>query len=201
MMALNNKICYGTSRNKKPCASVPVIGSQYCGRHKYMIDYTAEMLANLKKCKDCKKMMYLGDNVRCDECNENHVIIIKCKGTDRKGIAYINMPVNNTAFCNFHKYMILYTEEMMEQIKSCTGCHMQKYMGEYNTCEGCRNHGKENRIEDRKHHIKCKYYICSDKKSDENDYCGKHKRQQWIDDVIAMGKNLAKVILGNVEIF
>lgn len=182
------KLCHGKNREGNACSCTAVIGTNFCGRHKYMIPYTPEMMKQLKVCKGCKKYMYLGDNVRCEECTVKYDAIIRCKGTDRNHKACEHMPVNDTNFCNFHQYMISYTEQMMNALTLCSGCKMMKYLGDCKQCSACHDRGKENREEDKKHHIKCKYDGCPDKKSDENDYCGKHKRQQWIDDVIAMGK-------------
>lgn len=103
----------------------------------------------------------------------------KCKGKDKHGNPCINHPVNYTKFCNFHDYMISYTEEMMNNLTSCSGCHLAKYLGDFKTCNDCKERSRLNREKAKEKIVLCIYDNCIFKKSKENDYCGKHQLAFW----------------------
>jgi hypothetical protein len=104
----------------------------------------------------------------------------KCLAKDRN-----NNPCRNSAtkdrFCRYHDYMIDYTPEMLQSIKSCSNCKKMYYLGDYNTCEKCRSRGQENRKESRETSVKCSKEGCKFKKSDENNYCGKHQLDYYLE--------------------
>jgi hypothetical protein len=112
----------------------------------------------------------------------------KCLAKDRN-----NNPCRNSAtkdrFCRYHEYMIDYTPEMLEKIKSCSNCKKMYYLGDYNTCEKCRSRGQENRKESRENVVKCLKEGCKFKKSDENNYCGKHQLEYYLEETEKQGMN------------
>jgi len=120
----------------------------------------------------------------------------KCATIDRnlnpcRGIA------TNGKFCKIHSYMIEYTDKMVEDAKPCGTCHKTHYMGEYTTCEGCRKRGEDNRIKKKEVVIKCVKEGCSFKKSEENDYCGKHQLCVFINETEELGlKNCKNAVRG-----
>ncbi len=112
----------------------------------------------------------------------------KCLAKDRN-----QNPCRNSAtkdrFCRYHDYMIYYTPEMLENIKLCSSCKKMHYLGEYNTCEKCRLRGEENRKESRETIVKCSKEGCKFKKSDENNYCGKHQLEYYLEETEKQGMN------------
>ena len=114
--------------------------------------------------------------------SQETVGFLKCISKDRDGKPCNFSKVGDTKFCKFHQHMVDYTDEMLDQIKSCSTCRKMFYLGEYTTCEGCRNRGKQNRDEKRETTVKCFKEGCSYKKSKENKYCGKHQIEMFLDE-------------------
>ena len=83
-------------------------------------------------------------------------------------------------FCKIHLYMTEYTDEMVAQAKPCGTCRKTYYMGEYTTCEPCRERGTANREKNKVVPIKCAKEGCAFKQS-ENKYCGKHQLYVFLD--------------------
>ncbi len=114
--------------------------------------------------------------------------MIKCLAKDRN-----NNPCRNNAtkdrFCRYHDYMVDYTPEMLSEIKVCSTCKKMHYLGDYNTCEKCRSRGQENRKESRENVVKCLKEDCKFKKSDENNYCGKHQLEYYLEETEKQGMN------------
>ena len=100
-------------------------------------------------------------------------------------------------FCVLHSYMIDYTDKMVEDAKPCGTCHKTHFMGEYTTCEACRKRGEEHRVKKKEAVIKCVKEGCSFKKSQENDYCGKHQLCVFINETEELGlKNCKNAVRG-----
>jgi hypothetical protein len=100
----------------------------------------------------------------------------------------------NGKFCKIHSYMIDYTDKMVEDAKPCGTCRKTYFMGEYTTCESCRKRGEENRNKKKEEEIiiKCIKEGCSFKKSQENDYCGKHQLYVFINETEELGLKICK---------
>jgi len=104
-----------------------------------------------------------------------------CIAPDRNNKQCRNYNLQDSRFCTFHQYMNEYTEDMMKCLTQCKTCLHHFYIPGFETCEKDRKRGIENRKEKRKKVILCKYYNekdkkqCNFKKSDKNDYCGKHQ--------------------------
>lgn len=114
---------------------------------------------------------------------------MKCLGKDRYNEGCRNNKLNTTNFCKFHQYMCDYSGEMIEKMELCKGCKKMYYFGnaDIKTCENCRSRDKSKY---KKEIIFCKKEGCKFKKSNENEYCGKHQIQLFLDETIISGKKL-----------
>ena len=110
---------------------------------------------------------------------------IKCKGKDRNGDLCRNY---GTPFCNYHNYLTEYTDQQIEQLKFCKGCNKWKDLPSGKIqCLTCGERGVENRAKAKNDVVLCKSDGCTFKKSDENDYCGKHQLCLFVDECLAEG--------------
>jgi len=73
-----------------------------------------------------------------------------------------------------------YTDEMKANVKLCSTCKLWSFMGEYNTCEGCRLRGSTVRDKVKETIVLCVKEGCKYKKSD-NKYCGKHQADYFLE--------------------
>ena len=97
---------------------------------------------------------------------------MKCQTKDRNSKPCRKYAIVN--YCKIHSYMEEYTDEMKASVKLCSACLLWRFMGEYDTCEGCRIRGAENREKTKETIVLCAKEGCNYKKSD-NKYCGKHQ--------------------------
>jgi hypothetical protein len=111
---------------------------------------------------------------------------MKCLAKDRNQNPCRNSATNDR-FCRYHDYMVSYTHEMLADIKVCSTCKKMHYLGEYNTCEKCRLRGQDNRKDARETIVKCVKEGCKFKKSDENNYCGKHQCEYYVEETLKSG--------------
>jgi hypothetical protein len=166
----NNKmknICKGINSKKERCNKVALKGERFCTQHleKYK-DYTYE---ELEKLYDSK-----------------------CRGIVRDGSKCIRIKINGTDFCKWHQYMNDYTDEMLQNLTSCGTCKKMYYLVDYKTCEKCRGVCSKNRKKARENVIKCKKESCSFKRSKENEYCGQHQIDHFLEQVKKRGKKPCK---------
>jgi hypothetical protein len=91
-----------------------------------------------------------------------------------------------------------YTTEMMDAIQFCKGCNKWKDLPSGKIqCLSCGERGAENRAKAKNDVVLCKSDGCTFKKSDENDYCGKHQLCLFVDECLAEGmKPCAKYLKG-----
>lgn len=89
-------------------------------------------------------------------------------------------------FCKIHHYMSEYTDEMVAQAKPCGTCRKTHFMGEYNTCQSCRERGSSLREKSKEVVVLCAKKGCAFKQS-ENKYCGKHQLYMFLDETEAAG--------------
>ena len=61
--------CASKDRNGDPCRNYGRDGL-YCNFHKYMNDYTPEMIEQVKLCSACSQWKFMGDYNTCGECRE-----------------------------------------------------------------------------------------------------------------------------------
>jgi len=101
---------------------------------------------------------------------------MKCIAKDRNNNNCRNKSIDETQFCKFHSYMCNYTEEMIYNIKLCSGCKKMYYFeGENRTCEKCKIRGNKIREKQKENRILCKKNGCKYKKCNENEYCKLHQ--------------------------
>jgi len=110
-------------------------------------------------------------------------ICIKCKGKDRNGELCRNFPTGGNSFCSYHNYLSEYTEAQLQHLQLCKGCNKWKDLSSgKNQCLSCGERGKEIRAKAKTEIVLCKSDGCTFKKSDENDYCGKHQLCLFVDE-------------------
>jgi hypothetical protein len=73
---------------------------------------------------------------------------------------------------------------MDDTIIKCSGCRKDFIFKDYKTCDVCRERTKN---KPKKDIIKCKKDNCKFKKSDDNDYCGKHQTDYFKEQTINEG--------------
>jgi hypothetical protein len=112
---------------------------------------------------------------------------MKCATKDRNLNPCRGNAVNGK-FCKIHHYMTEYTDEMVAQAKPCGTCRKTHYMGEYNTCQTCRERGSSLREKSKEVVILCAKKGCAFKQS-ENKYCGKHQLYMFLDETESSGMN------------
>jgi hypothetical protein len=107
---------------------------------------------------------------------------MKCATKDRN-LKQCRRYASHGKFCELHKYMIDYTDEMLEKAKSCSTCLKTYYIEDpYKTCSGCRI-----RVKETKEIIKCAKEDCTFKRTEENKYCGKHQLNMFLDETAEQG--------------
>ena len=108
----------------------------------------------------------------------------KCQGKDRNGDRCRNYPAEGMTFCKrAHLYLVDYTPEQLANLRFCKGCNKWKDLPvNKNQCVECAIRGKTNREESRATVVLCKAVDCTFKKSDDNDYCGKHQLCVFVDE-------------------
>ena len=112
---------------------------------------------------------------------------MKCLSKDRNNNNCRNHRVGETRFCKLHQYMNEYTDAMLAQLRLCSGCLKMYYMGDsgFICCVGCRSREKLNPPV-----ILCKSENCKFKRSNANEYCGKHQICLFIDETVASDKKV-----------
>lgn len=208
------QLCRGISEDGSACRYAIQEGKRFCTRsHSDMEDYTEEMLENLQLCKSCprSRWRYFGGSDRCESCQakQPNQLQIYCQGTEKGSDKRCRLKVKpNKRFCERnHKYMEDYTDEMMDDLATCTGCKRSIYSGYFNglsTCKDCQDRCAKNRVVQRKSAEKIKRKCCHEgcafsAKNDAN-FCDKHKLDQFVIDVTAKNKKVcANYIRGCIE--
>ena len=116
----------------------------------------------------------------------------KCSAIDRNLKGCRCNAINDTSFCKKHDYMVDYTEEMLSNLQICSGCKKSYYIPDGKTCSSCRNRGKQNKQITRENVVLCANDKCVFKRSEENKYCQKHQICIFVDETVAMDKNVCK---------
>lgn len=200
--------CAGFIWNKKmkkvcPCPRMQVEFEGeliiYCENHIYFLEFTQEIIEGIKNstntykaCGRCLKWHNLKTS-NCTECityEKEHAqkkkeenLHLKCKliFPDTKTQCSYNH-LDEKKFCEKHKHMEDYTEEMLNNLKRCS-CNFIQYVTffcEYETCDTCRNRGKKNRqiVSDATKLLpRCKIEGCPNAGHNEG-WCGKHDKHR-----------------------
>ena len=154
--------CKGVNRRKEPCQKKTIDESDFCFQHQNQKDYTDEMMKKL--------------------------VAPKCKAIVRNGGKCRRSSVNETGFCGWHQYMVDYTDEMLESLTQCGTCKKMFYIPTGRMCEKCKRVASKNREKARNKNVQCKKESCTFKKSKENDYCGQHQINYFLEQVEERGK-------------
>lgn len=117
---------------------------------------------------------------------------MKCLAKDRNNDSCRNYTIDAngvpTRFCKLHQYMNEYTPEMLSATRLCTGCKKMRYFSsESKTCVACLTRDKSKY---KKPTQKCAHPECEFKRSEENEYCGKHQLQVFINATEEIGKRV-----------
>jgi hypothetical protein len=117
---------------------------------------------------------------------------MKCLAKDRNQDPCRNYSIDidgtATKFCKLHQYMKDYTPEMLDSTRLCNGCRKMRYFDTtYKICEPCRT---RDRSKYKKTVTNCAHPECEFKKSNENEYCGKHQLQVFIKSTTELGKKV-----------
>ena len=201
-------LCCAKDKKLERCNKKVLELTKYCKGHQYMKDYTDKMLNELKICSRCKYCHYSESNKTCDRCLSNK----KEKENEEKQKKILCIikdckfeKISDNKYCDNHQYMIDYTDEMLNNLKKCSGCKRLHFLENMKTCDDCRNRSSKTKIikndvieksessESNDNNnvntkILCIYDNCKNKKSDENEFCKKHQRQKFLQDVIQIGK-------------
>lgn len=113
----------------------------------------------------------------------------QCRGTTQFNNPCKKEALSNTNFCETHKYMNDYTDEMLSNLTQCTSCNNYKYLPQGGYCQHCKDLRKianEKRKEKNKEMmIKCKQ--CTNQALEDSDYCGKHQKEAYREQVESGG--------------
>lgn len=114
-------------------------------------------------------------------------IVNKCSGKDRHGDCCRNYVTNNTKYCKYHAYMGEYNNDIIATLQFCKACQKWKQieptrMQCINCYETRKTYVAELREKEKPSIVLCKRDGCTNKKSIENDYCGIHQLQLFVDE-------------------
>ncbi len=116
-------------------------------------------------------------------------MILKCIGKTRTN--NLCNKICTDKYCDNHKYLEDYTQDMLNNLTLCSGCRKWKYIETSGNCQNCKERIKNVKIKykekDEENIILCKYYdkekdkACEFKQNSElkNGYCGKHQVYYW----------------------
>jgi hypothetical protein len=200
--------------NKKQCCNET--NNKFCDKHKYMEDYTEEMIKKLILCHRCHYTKYSSNgSSNCETCKkecreynakkraEKKAKKITCNGITKSGRKCWFEPSKGSKYCEDHKYMEKYTDEMMKNLTQCSNCHSYYFKTDtdFLTCEWCRNKDKKVvKLETEK----CKY-IFEDGKScihpaKTDGYCMKHQKEAFKQKVEKSGKKVCVNYIRGCEV-
>jgi hypothetical protein len=179
------------------CKKYKVIEDEnYCNYHIDLKSLSEEEILKSHKCVRCPRVVF-DDNKRCIVCISASKIKrstpqeLKCSFVD----GCIFNKTENSNFCDKHAYLKNYTQEMLNNLKKCSGCKRKILIPDgFKTCEKCMNRVKENKNiikEPIDENIKnCKSDNCKNKALENSDYCGIHHKKQIYDDLIKINKQV-----------
>jgi len=135
--------CLAKDRHNKCCRNKQIQPTFFCKFHQYMCEYTPYMLEHLELCKGCKKMYFLGEDVKmCENCRTRDKTkykkdVILCK---KEGCTYKKSHENK--FCRKHQIYVFVEETVESGKKVCKnyirGCKSQlenEYI--FSKCKDC----------------------------------------------------------------
>ena len=118
---------------------------------------------------------------------------ITCLGKTKDHKDCPKNPLPDERFCRTHLHMQEYAMWMVDASTLCKGCNKMHYFPPESTsklCESCRSRDLSKY---KKEVVKCVHLGCTFKKSNENEYCGKHQLHFFIKNT----KNVGKMVCFN----
>jgi hypothetical protein len=104
--------------------------------------------------------------------------------------------VEDTKYCKHHQYFKDYTDEMMNALIECSGCHNYYYLPNSKQCTKCNSRGNKYRKIIKEKAIKCLKGDCTNNSNNTNGYCNLHQtyfeKQKLIKQLELEGKWLCK---------
>lgn len=132
----NKPKCIGIDRYGDPCKNNQLLNIKFCNFHIHMKNYTDEQMNNLTRCSGCLKYYYMVEQLMCDSCKLRSTInntkikenTYYCNGITRK-FEKCNQKLDNVSqkFCDSHIHMNNYTDEQMNNLSQCSGCHIPHF--------------------------------------------------------------------------
>ena len=116
--------------------------------------------------------------------------ILTCQGKTNENKDCSKCPLPGGRFCRTHLHMQNYYIWMIDASTLCKGCKKMHYFPPESTsklCETCRSRDLSKY---KKEVVKCVHVGCTFKKSDENEFCGKHQLQFFIKNTETDGKKV-----------
>ena len=77
-----------------------------------------------------------------------------CTGLDHTGKRCKFVKINDTNFCDNHKDLVDYTQDMLDNQKYCKSNNHFRYCGKHDTCIGCRARGECEREKQRGSYVR-----------------------------------------------
>ena len=141
--------CASKDRNGDPCRNYGRDGL-YCKFHKYMNDYTPEMIEKVKLCSACNQWKFMGDYNTCGECRdrggknrqEAKESVVLCAKDGCK------FKKSENKYCGKHQTLLFIEETESLGLKTCKnyirGCRSQMpHSYKYTRCEECLKQERE----------------------------------------------------------
>jgi hypothetical protein len=173
--------------NCQHCKKYIVVENEnYCLYHIELKLLNDDEIKKGHKCSRCPRLVF-DDNKRCSHC----ISISKLKRSTpqelkcmfRDGCIFNKKEGLN--YCDKHKYMQDYTEEMLNNLKLCSGCKKKVLLQDgLKTCEKCLLRSKNNKQSEKNNIVLCKSEKCPNKAKENSNYCGVHNKKQFYDDFI-----------------
>ena len=141
--------CASKDRNGDPCRNYGRDGL-YCKFHKYMNEYTSEMVEKVKLCTTCSQWKFMGDYNTCGECRdrggknrqEAKETVVLCAKDGCK------FKKSENKYCGKHQVLMFIEESQSLGLKTCKnyvrGCRSQNDMTyKFSACQGCLQKERE----------------------------------------------------------
>ena len=141
--------CATKDRKGDPCRNYGKDG-RFCRFHKYMDEYTDEMVQSAKLCSGCLQLKYTGEHSTCGECRERgeskrtkaKEAIVLCK---KEGCKF---KCSENAYCGKHQAHFFQEETESLGLKVCKqylrGCRSQNPISyKFSACQDCLEKERE----------------------------------------------------------
>lgn len=176
--------CNGILHSGCNCDKLQIEDSKYCDEHEYFQKLDENEIQKIINgdayiCDHCCKFYFDFDKGCLYINSDAHNTTFKndnCLWFNPDNETCKNTPLENSHFCNSHKYVIMYTIKMRNNSEHCSGCNSYRYIKD--GCENCKKFSKtrnENVKEKNKLKPHCAKQKCPNL-AHKNGFCGKHKK-------------------------